>query len=216
MRDRASLFMLFIAPVVIIAVAGFSLANLFGAPAAQDGCMLPVVDHDHGKVATAIINALAGERSCKLVKASNLDAARRLVLGGARVPLALLIPPNTTAAFEAGQTSTIKVLVDPVKRLQASAIELRLNAVSQQLASAAQMQMRRQFADRMAELRAHLEEAGAHARALELSMRAYRRRFSKARNAAQQAVRAQIQRQLDTLEAASQASIAQATALTQQ
>src|SRR5215470_4517489 len=107
-RDRPSLFMLFIAPVVIIAVAGFSLANLFGTPAARSDCVLALVDQDHGSIATAIIDALARERNCKLVKVSDLDTARRLVLGDARAPLALFIPPHTTAAFESGQTAKVE------------------------------------------------------------------------------------------------------------
>jgi ABC-type multidrug transport system permease subunit len=216
LRDPAYLFMIFVAPIVIIAVAGFSLANLFGAPAAQGDCTLPVVDQDHGKVASAIIDALVNEQSCKLVQVSDLDAARRLVLGSARVPLALVIPPNTTAAFESGQTRTVEVLIDPVKRLQASSVELRLNAVSQHLAAATQMQMRQQLANRMAELRGRLEEASARSRALELATRDYRRRLNQVRNAAQQALRAKIQHQLNALEAESQASIAEAMALTQQ
>jgi ABC-type multidrug transport system permease subunit len=216
LRDRASLFMLFVAPVVIIAVAGFSLGNLFGAPAAHSDCLLAVVDDDHGSVATAILDALAREPICKLVKVADLDAARGLVLNNARAPLALFIPPNTTSAFESGKTAKVEILVDPVKRLQASTIELRLNELSQHLTSAAQAQMRRQFARRMAELHAHLEEAGAQSRALELAMREYRRQLGQARKAAQQKLRVKIQHQLDALEAESRASIAQAIALTHQ
>lgn len=106
LRDKAALSMLFVAPVVIIAVAGFSLANLFGTPAAHSDCLLAVIDQDHGSVATAILDALARERSCKLVKVGDLDAARRLVLDNARASLALFIPPNTSAAFESGQTAS--------------------------------------------------------------------------------------------------------------
>jgi ABC-2 type transporter len=129
--------------------------------------------------------------------------------------LALVIPPNTSAAFESGQTAKVEILVDPVKRLQASAVELRLSELSQDLMSAAQAQVRRQFARRMAELRAHLEEAGAQSRALELAMREYRRQLGQARKAAQQKLRV-IHHQLDALEAESRASIAQAIALTHQ
>jgi chemotaxis protein histidine kinase CheA len=216
LRDKAALAMLFVAPVVIIAVAGFSLANLFGTPAAHGDCLLAVIDQDHGSVATAILDALARERNCKLVKVGDLDAARRLVLDNARAPLALFIPPNTTAAFESGQTAKVEILVDPLKRLQASTIELRLNELSQRLTSSAKAQMRQQFADRMAELRARIEDAGAQSRALELATRQYRHKLAQARTAAQQALRANVQRQLETLEAESQASIAESISVTQQ
>jgi ABC-type multidrug transport system permease subunit len=146
----------------------------------------------------------------------DLDAARRVVLDNARAPLALFIPPNTTAAFESGQTAKVEILVDPVKRLQASTIELRLNELSQRLTSSAKAQMRQQFADRMAELGARIEDAGAQSRALELATRQYRHKLAQARTAAQQALRANVQRQLETLEAESQASIAESIAVTQQ
>ena len=216
LRDRASLFMLFLAPVVIIAVAGFSLGNLFSTPAAQSEYLLAVVDQDHGPVANAIIEALAHEPGCKLVKAADLNAARRIVLDDARAPLALVIPPSTSADFESGQTAKVAILVDPVKRLQASAIELRLNELSQRLTSAAQAQMRRQFAHGMAEVRAHLEQARAQAGALQLAMIAYRDQLGQARKAVRRDLQAAIQRQLNTFEAESQVSIAQAIAATRQ
>ena len=216
LRDRALLFMLFIAPVVIIAVAGLSLGNLFGTPAADSDYLLAVVDQDHGSIASAIIKALAHEPSCKLVKVGDVDAARRLVLDHARAPLALVIPPNTSAAFESGQTAKVEILVDPVKRLQASAVELRLSQLSQDLMSAAQAQVRQEFARRIAELRAYLEEAGAQSRALELTMREYRHQLDQAQRAVQQALQAKVQRQLDALKVESQASIARAIALTHQ
>jgi ABC-type multidrug transport system permease subunit len=215
-RDRASLFMLFIAPVVIIAVAGFSLGNLFGAPSAHNDCLLPLVDQDHGRVAAAMIDALASQRNCKLVKMNDLAAARRRVLHDARAPLVLLIPSHTTSAFESGQTAQIEVLVDPLKRLQALTVELRLNELSEQLASSAQMQMRQQFTSKMAELRSHLAQAAAQSKALELAIRAYRRKLSQARTEAQLAIRAKIEHQLDAVEAQSQASLAEVADLTQQ
>jgi len=216
LRDRASLFMIFVAPIVIITVAGFSLGNLFGTPAAQSEYLLAVVDQDHGPVANAIIKGLSHEPSCKIVRAADLNAARRIVLDNARAPLALVIPPKTSADFESGQTAKVEILVDPVKRLQASAIELRLNELSQRLTSAAQAQMRREFAHGMAELRAHLEQARAQARALQLALIAYRHQLGRARKEARQELRAELQRQLNTFEAESQASIAQAIAVTRQ
>ncbi|MBV8773943.1 MAG: hypothetical protein JO166_16680, partial [Deltaproteobacteria bacterium] len=76
LRDRPYLFMIFVAPVVIIAVAGFSLGNLFGAPSAGPGSLIVVVDHDHGRVAISIMEALAREPKCQVVEAADLNAAR--------------------------------------------------------------------------------------------------------------------------------------------
>jgi ABC-type multidrug transport system permease subunit len=216
LRDRTALFMIFVAPVVIIAVAGFSLGNLFGSPTSYKDYLLAVVDEDRGRIASAIVVALERDPRCKLVKVDDVDSARRVVLDHAQGPLAIVIPPNTTAAFESGQTAPVEVLVDPVKRLQASAIELRLNNLSQTLASAAQAQVQREFARDLVELRADLERADAQSKALNMAIRDYHNRLGRARDAAQQVVQAEVQRQLDTLKAESQASIAQAMALTRE
>src|SRR5438105_2758784 len=180
-RDRASLFMIFVAPVVIIAVAGFSLGNLFGTPSGDSGFLLAVVDQDHGRVARAIIEALAHERKCQVVKTADLDAARQIVLNNARAPLALVIPPKTSVAFESGQTAQLEIMIDPVKRVQAAELELRLNELWQNLASAEQTQFRAQLARTVADLRTHLEEADSQSRAVQSVVRKYSHQLGQTR-----------------------------------
>jgi ABC-2 type transporter len=215
-RDHASLFMIFIAPVVIIAVAGFSLANLFGSPAAHTDYSIAVVDEDHGRIAAALLDALARQPGCTVVKTANLEAARRFVLGNAQAPLALVIPFDTSAAFESGRAANVEILVDPIKRLQASEIELSLNKLSQALEDAAETQMRRKLGRSMAELRAHLEEVGSQSRALELAIRDYRYQLGRAKKEAEESLRVQLQRQFSALKAQTQASIDQALSLTRE
>lgn len=212
LRDRAYLFMIFVAPVVIIAVAGFSLGNLFGTPSAGPGSLIAVVDHDHGKVAIAIMEALAHEPKCQIIRLADLNAARRMVLNNTRASLALVIPANTSATFESGQTARLEVMIDPVKRLQATALELRLNELSQNLASAAQARVRGQLAHTMIELRSHLEQADVQSRALQSALRDYRRQLDETRKTAQQALRIKLQRQVEAMKAEFQASIANAIA----
>ncbi len=216
LRDRTALFMLFVAPVLIIAVAGFSLGNLFGAAGPHSNYLIAVVDQDHGRIAAAIIRGLAAEPNCELMKATDVDAARRIALDSARAPLAIVIPPKTTDAFEAGRTATVEIMVDPVKRLQADALELRLNELSQHLANVAQADARLEFTHQMAELRSRLDEAGAQARKLQFSIAEYRRQLVQAQRAARQDLRAEIQRRLRALEADSEESIARAIAMTNQ
>jgi hypothetical protein len=216
LRDRASLFMLFVAPVLIIAVAGFSLGNLFGTTVGHNDYLLPIVDQDHGRVARAITKALSDEPGTQVVISPDPNSARRIVLDNPRAPLALIIPPNTTGRFESGQTVTVKLFVDPVKRLQASSIRLRLDELSQRLESAARAEVQRQLTDSMAELRGHLEEASARARALDLAMLHYRHQLAQSQNVVRHELRASIERQLRALEAASQESMVEALALTRQ
>ena len=61
MRDRVGLLMLLLAPIVIIAVAGFSLGNIYGARLTANAYTIPLVDDDHGVVAKAIGDALDHE-----------------------------------------------------------------------------------------------------------------------------------------------------------
>src|SRR5208282_3168221 len=48
LKDPIVLFMLLLAPVVIIAVAGYSLGNLYGG--GTNGFLVPIVDRDRGEV----------------------------------------------------------------------------------------------------------------------------------------------------------------------
>ena len=75
LKDRAAVFMLFVAPVVIIAVAGFSLGNIYGVQPASRVYVIPIVDQDHGAIAKAVIKALSQERSIETEQVG--DLARR-------------------------------------------------------------------------------------------------------------------------------------------
>ena len=50
-QDRIGLFMLLLAPIVIIAVAGFSLGNIYGARMTAHTYTVPVVDDDRFSLA---------------------------------------------------------------------------------------------------------------------------------------------------------------------
>ena len=56
LSDPIVLFMLLLAPIVIIAVAGYSLGNIYGGLAGS--FRIPAVDLDHGPMAVGIIDAL--------------------------------------------------------------------------------------------------------------------------------------------------------------
>ncbi len=66
-RDRAGLIFLTLAPIVVISVAGFSLANLYGAdPTGQTAYELPFVDEDGSELAHRLRERLGAERSVNL------------------------------------------------------------------------------------------------------------------------------------------------------
>ena len=79
-RDRAGLVFLAVAPIIVITVAGFSLASLYGASARGTSPYdLPFVDEDGGRIGAALHRALADEPAVRLVPVASRDAARALI-----------------------------------------------------------------------------------------------------------------------------------------
>jgi len=124
-KDPIVLFMLLFAPVVIITVAGYSLGSLYGG--ATNSFRLPVVDLDHGKLADGMIQALRQERAVTLEMLDDPDEVRRLVSRRDRTPIAMVIPAGTSAAVAAGLQPRLILFVDPVRRVEVNALELRID-----------------------------------------------------------------------------------------
>jgi ABC-2 type transport system permease protein len=142
-KDPIVLFMLLFAPVVIITVAGYSLGSLYGGSA--NAFQLPLVDLDHGKVAQGIIEALRREHGVALEVLDDPDQARRVVSRRDRTPIAMLIPAGTSAAVAAGGQPRLILFVDPVRRVEVNALELRIDElcrrITEQARTAAQSQI---------------------------------------------------------------------------
>ena len=142
-KDPIVLFMLLFAPVVIITVAGYSLGSLYGGSA--NAFRLPLVDLDHGKVAQGIIEALRREHGVALEVPDNPDEARRLVSRRDRTPIAMLIPAGTSSQVAAGGQPRLILFVDPVRRVEVNAFELRIDElcrrITEQARTAAQSQI---------------------------------------------------------------------------
>src|SRR6202166_2340475 len=142
-KDPIVLFMLLFAPVIIITVAGYSLGSLYGGSA--NSFRLPLVDLDHGKVAQGIIEALRREHGVALEVLDDPDEARRVVSRRDRTPIAMLIPAGTSAAVAAGGQPRLILFVDPVRRVEVNALELRIDElcrrITEQARTAAQSQI---------------------------------------------------------------------------
>jgi ABC-2 type transport system permease protein len=142
-KDPIVLFMLLFAPVVIITVAGYSLGSLYGGSA--NSFRLPLVDLDHGKVAQGIIEALRREHGVALEILGDPDQARRFVSRRDRTPIAMLIPAGTSSQVAAGGQPRLILFVDPVRRVEVNALELRIDElcrrITEQARTAAQSQI---------------------------------------------------------------------------
>ena len=212
-KDRVGLFMLILAPVVIIGVAGYSLGNIYGARPGPHAYVIPVVNQDRGVVADAIINALRREPSITVAVTADLAGARNAP-SGQRTPLAILIPVGTTAALEEGRTARLVLYVDPVKRLEASAIELRLSELCREVTVRAREQAQRKFELETAELHSRLERLAGQVTQLQGRIINYRHEFAHRRAKAQAALQAQIQQAIGELQRQTQATIDRSMAQT--
>jgi ABC-type multidrug transport system permease subunit len=209
-RDHAALFMLFLAPIVIIAVAGFSLGSLYGV-ASRRVYIVPVVDRDHGAVASAILRSLSSGGAIRVSAAQDLDAALAFVTRHDDAPLALVIPAGTTAAFESGKPAHVRVYVDPIKRIEASAIELQLNRLSRRIGATARERAQEKISRQAAELRARLARIAALSRALQSELAEFERELKRSRTRLQSTLKARIQSRLESLRETTLAAIERST-----
>src|SRR5574340_718230 len=99
-RDRIGFFMLILAPAVIIAVAGFSLGNIYDASPRPRAYVLPILNQDDGAIGAAIVDALKREPSVTVAPTDDVARVRAVACGRERAPVAILIPPGTTAAVQ--------------------------------------------------------------------------------------------------------------------
>jgi len=206
LKDRSALFMLFLAPIVIIAVAGFSLRNIYGQPANRV-YVIPIVDQDHGTIAQALIKAVSHQPSIEIAPVADLHLARSYVMTHERAPLAIVIPAGTSAGFESGLSPLILVYVDPIKRLEASMIELRLNELSRQITAIAHRRAQAALAQNTAALRVRLERLADAEKTIQIELATYRQNITRSRLAMESAVRDQIRRDVESLQRQTQAAV---------
>jgi ABC-type multidrug transport system permease subunit len=183
-RDRVGLFTLFLAPVVIIAVAGFSLGNLYGARPRPHAWLIPSVDRDHGPVAQAIMQALGGEPSITIDRPANLTEARRILMRDARAAIAIEIPHGVSDMLKAGQTAHLIIYVDPTKRIEADAIELRLTTLCERISAAADAEARVRITTKGVAANAQIAQTGRELAILKARIEDYRQRMVSAKLAA--------------------------------
>ena len=208
-RDRAALFMLFLAPIVIIAVAGFSLGAMYGAPSRRV-YVIPVVNQDHGAIARALMRGLSHRSALRLSEQPDLASALSFVTRRDDAPMAIVIAAGTTAAFESGKTALVSVYIDPVKRIQASAIELQLNRLSRQIAATAQRRAQQALAKRTAALRVQLDRLVARTRAIQSEFAEFERSLKRSRAELASAMARRIRARMETLRENLQAAIERA------
>ncbi len=187
-KDPIVLFMLLFAPVLIIMVAGYSLGSLYGG---AGSVRLPVVNFDQGEVGHGIIAALRREPSITVELLDDSTEAQRLVSHRDRTPIAIEIPAGSTDAIEAGRDPHLIIYVDPVRRIEVDALELRINELCRQVGERARATAQKRLDAADANLRATLEQ-------LSNEVASEQSQFRSEAVTAQTTIEASIRRQIDT------------------
>ncbi len=194
-RDRVGLFMLLIAPIAVIAAAGFSLAKIYGGSRAPRGeYSVAVLDEDHGAVARAVLDAIAHQPDLSVIHASSRVAAQRIVREEKLAVVGIVIPAGTTDAIEHGAAARLILYTDPVKYLQTIKIELTLSELCRKITAAAATEARSQTAERTRDFTNQLD----HARQAAAQARADATRLAASADAARAAVAPRIRARIET------------------
>jgi len=113
LRDPGALLLLFLAPLVVISAAGFSLSSLYQS----SRHLLPVVDLDRGPVGEKLLSSLRDTPELEVVLADK-EEALRLVSETPRAGAALLVPEGFSEAVRKGEPAKLVLWTDPVKHLE--------------------------------------------------------------------------------------------------
>lgn len=93
MRDRRSLAVLLIQPLIFITIVGFSTGKLLGWRASNQVIQVAWVDRDGGDLAKRLQTRLAEQRDLQVIAYANTESARRDVFTG-KVTMSLTIGPE--------------------------------------------------------------------------------------------------------------------------
>ena len=159
-RDRVGLFMLIVAPIAVIAAAGFSLAKIYGGRTAPRGeYAVAIFDEDHGAIARAMLDALAHQPDLSVIQSESRRDAERTVRERKLAVVGIVIPAGTTDAIEHGRGAQLILYTDPVKYLQTIKVELALSELCRKITAGAGEQARSQTAEQTRNFTHRLDQA---------------------------------------------------------
>ncbi len=194
-RDRVGLFMLLVAPIAVIAAAGFSLAKIYGGRTAPRGeYSVAVLDEDHGSVARAILDALARQPDLSVITSTSRRDAQETVREKKMAVVGIVIPAGTTDAIAQGRGAQLILYTDPVKYLQTIKVELALSELCRKITAGAANDARGQTAQRTRDFTSQLD----HARDSAQKAREEATRLSKQADASRATIEPKIRAHIET------------------
>jgi len=212
LRDRAALLFLTIAPIVVMSVAGFSLATLYGAnPDERTSYVLPIVDEDGGELASQIEDALRSDESLMLQRVGSRAEALELVREKAAAS-ALVIPAGTREALAAGRPADLVLYTDPVRFLDRINLTVRVAKVRDALADAERARIVAKLDEQREIVKQQVEALDATLQRIRANLETARRAEGAERERAAGAVDAEMERLLTVVSAEIDARVKEAVA----
>src|SRR6266481_227246 len=197
-RDRVGLFMLIIAPIAVIAAAGFSLAKIYGGrTASRGGYMVAVVDEDHGAIGRAILDAIGRQPGLAVIHSGDRAEAENIVRRGKLAVVGIVISKGTTDAIEHGERAHLVLYTDPVKYLQTIKIEPMIADLCREVTAAAADQARKQALEQTRGIREQIERARVSAEHARVEASRLAKQTAASRAALEAKVRAQVEAALN-------------------
>ena len=193
-RDRVGLFMLLVAPIAVIAAAGFSLAKIYGGRIApRNEYSVAIFDEDHGAVARAILDAIAHRPELSVIHSSSRLDTQQAVRERKLAVVGIVIPAGTSDAIAHGRGARLLLYTDPVEYLQTTKIELTLAEMCRKISAGAAAEARIKTAERTRSFTHQLDQA----RNAAAQARAEAARLATASAASRAAAAVQIRAQLE-------------------
>jgi ABC-type multidrug transport system permease subunit len=192
-RDRVGLFMLLAAPIVVIAAAGFSLADVYaGGSRNQPDQIIAVVDEDHGELGRAVVAALKSRRGLRIVATAGRERARELVLERRSALLGVIIPAGSTTALAQGGQAQLLLILDPVRYQLAVRVEVGLAEMCRRITAKAAAQAEARLLAQRTELTSRINGVVTALRAANEQAQELSRAAARARAGTEMRLRAQI------------------------
>jgi len=215
LRDRAGLVFLGLAPILVITVAGLSLANLYGSdPTGQSAYELPVADEDGSALAHQIVARLSADPAVRVQTFESREEVQRRVRDK-RAGTALVIPRGLEDALREGRPASLVLYTDAVKYLERLNVKLRIAQLRDALGAERLTEAQRDAEQKRAALRSQLEQLRAALEQARASLEATWGEAKRAQEAAQhdaeaarRATQQRVEREITQARDAMMASVA--------
>ena len=131
LRDRSALVFSLVMPILVITVIA---SGLFHDSEEGPQLLVPIVNEDHGPVATTFMKLLGEHADLREVDRTE---AERLVRDAHKAPAAIVFPPKLSKQYLQGNPTEIELLTDPAAGSDLSAVKVLLLLMDKEAAALA-------------------------------------------------------------------------------